>query len=60
MTDTFLTCDLSALSTHRGEREGPIAQQWEGEVGTRRPFPHLTAALSAPRGGEGAAVDGNR
>ncbi len=39
----------------RGEREGPIAQRWEGEVGTdhRSGIPHLTPALSAPRGGEG-------
>ena len=48
----------------RGEREGPIAQRWEGEVGINwtagvspacRPeagapsgIPHLTPALSAP------------
>ncbi len=43
----------------RGEREGPIAQRWEGEVGLdeRSGIPHLTPALSAPRGGKGAAVD---
>ena len=40
----------------RGEREGPSAQCWEGEVGIgwRSGIPHLTPALSAPRGGEGA------
>src|SRR5260370_33007407 len=38
-----------------GEREGPIAQRWEGEVGVgkRSGIPHLTPTLSAPRGGEG-------
>ena len=42
----------------RGEREGPIAERWEGEVGVageRSGIPHLTPALSAPRGGEGDA-----
>ena len=43
----------------RGEREGPIAEQWEGEVGAgkRSEVPHLTPTLSAPQwpkgGGEG-------
>ncbi len=39
----------------RGEREGPIAEQWEGEVGggERSGIPHLTPTLSAPGGGEG-------
>ncbi len=39
----------------RGEREGPIAQRWEGEVGTneRSGIPHLTPALSPLKGGEG-------
>ena len=40
----------------RGEREGPIAERWEGEVGgigERSGIPHLTPALSAPEGGEG-------
>jgi hypothetical protein len=38
----------------RGEREGPIAERWEGEVGIgrRSGIPHLTPTLSAPRGGE--------
>src|SRR5207237_4496471 len=38
----------------RGEREGPIAQRWEGEVGfsERSGIPHL----SAPEGGEGVSV----
>jgi hypothetical protein len=42
----------------RGEREGPTPQAWEGEVGDRDPLgiPHLTPALSAPRGGEGDAI----
>jgi hypothetical protein len=53
----------------RGEREGPTphgsaqsaargqAPAWEGEVGGHPPgIPHLTPALSAPRGGEGDAV----
>src|SRR5713101_2976388 len=41
-----------------GEREGPIAQRWEGEVGigNRSGIPHLTPALSAPGGGEGVLV----
>src|SRR5712692_11410580 len=39
----------------RGEREGPTAERWEGEVGIgERPgIPHLTPTLSAPWGGEG-------
>src|SRR5437762_3023144 len=41
-----------------GEREGPVAKQWEGEVGLgeRSGIPHLTPTLSAPGGGEGAPV----
>jgi len=41
----------------RGDREGPSAQRWEGEVGEgrRSGIPHLTPTLSAPGGGEGAA-----
>jgi len=35
------------LSTHWGEREGPGAERWEGEVGMRErlwnPPPHLTS-----------------
>ena len=44
----------------RAEREGPIAERWEGEVGVgrRSGVPHLTPALSAPEGGEG--VGGGR
>jgi cytochrome c oxidase assembly protein subunit 15 len=39
----------------RGEREGPGAQRWEGEVGSgeRSGIPHLTPTLSAPGGREG-------
>ena len=39
----------------RGEREGPGAKRWEGEVGVgkRSGIPNLTPALSAPEGGEG-------
>ena len=39
----------------RGEREGPIAEQWEGAVGDgeRSEILHLTPALSPPKGGEG-------
>jgi error-prone DNA polymerase len=44
----------------RGEREGPIAERWEGEVGAENApgIPHLTPTLSAPPinpkgGGEG-------
>jgi cytochrome c oxidase assembly protein subunit 15 len=39
----------------RGERAGPTAEPWEGEVGMgeRSGIPHLTPALSAPGGGEG-------
>ncbi len=46
----------------RGEREGPSAERWEGEVGTgdRSGIPHLTPALSAPQwtmaGGEGVSA----
>ena len=38
-----------------GEREGPSAERWEGEVGigNRSGIPHLTPTLSAPRGGKG-------
>ena len=48
----------------RGEREGPVAQRWEGEVGIgeRSGIPHLTPTLSAPQwtmaGGEGATNGG--
>src|SRR5205823_13722256 len=44
----------------RAEREGPVAQRREGEVGVgeRSGIPHLTPTLSAPRGGEG--VKGGR
>ena len=47
---------INPLSAQWGEKEGPIAQRWEGEVGIRkRPMiPHLTPALSALGGGEGA------
>jgi hypothetical protein len=43
----------------RGEREGPSAKRWEGEVGDgkRSGIPHLTPTLFAPQwpngGGEG-------
>src|SRR5205809_3641327 len=42
----------------RAEREGPIAERWEGEVGNgkRSGIPHLTPTLSAPGGGEGVPV----
>src|SRR5207248_11235517 len=42
----------------RGEREGPNAKRWEGEVGIRKRsgIPHLTPTLSAPEGGEGENV----
>ncbi len=41
----------------RGEREGPAPKAWEGELdlGGRSGIPHLTPALSAPGGGEGAS-----
>ena len=47
---------INPLSAQWGEREGPVAQRWEGELGIRkRPaIPHLTPALPAPGGGEGA------
>ncbi len=42
----------------RGEREGPSAKRWEGEVGVgaRSGIPHLTPTLSAPKGGEGVGA----
>jgi heme a synthase len=47
----------------RAEREGPIAQRWEGEAGAatsgafgRSGIPRLTPTLSAPGGGEGVLV----
>jgi tryptophan synthase alpha chain len=42
----------------RGEREGPGAERWEGEVGVcqRSGIPHLTPTLSAPEGGEGVQL----
>jgi len=46
----------------RAEREGPVAQRREGEVGAdnRAGLPHLTPALSAPGGGEAASRRGLR
>ena len=61
LNHSFWDCTLEPLEAEhpsppfRGEREGPIARRWEGEVG-RRPrseIPHLTPTLSAPGGGEG-------
>src|SRR5581483_5535542 len=48
---------LILLSAHWGERKGPIAQRWEGEVGAlrRRTFPPHPGPLP-PMGGEGAAT----
>src|SRR5437660_12294371 len=39
----------------RGEREGPTAEPWEGEVGLgrRSGIPHLPPTLPAPQGGGG-------
>jgi hypothetical protein len=39
----------------RGEREGPGAKRWEGEVGLGKcsGIPRLTPTLSTPRGEEG-------
>ena len=56
MTDHGRGMSLSAL---QGEREGAVAQRWEGEVGAggRSGIPHLTPAFSAPGGGEGASFD---
>src|SRR6059058_5608873 len=53
-----MLCDLHRLGTQipsppfRGEREGPSAERWEGEVGAGNcsGIPHLTPALSAPKG----------
>jgi urea transport system permease protein len=44
----------------RGEREGPAPESREGEVGAdrRSGIPHLTPALSAPRGGAGVSYWG--
>ncbi len=45
---------MCPLRPFRGEREGPIAKRWEGEVGGKRyAFPRLTPARSALKGGEG-------
>jgi hypothetical protein len=53
MTNTLLTVHDKPLSAHWGEREGPVAQRWEGEVGLFKglcnPPPHLT---SPPPGAE--------
>jgi len=52
----FFSTAYKSLSPFRGEREGPIARRWEGEVGPfgkRSGIPHLTPTLSAPGGGEG-------
>ena len=48
---------ISPSPPSRGEREGPIAQQWEGEVGrdARSGIRPLTPTLS-PDGGEGAST----
>jgi hypothetical protein len=50
-----LTLPKSPSPPFRGEREGPVAQRWEGEVGLGAGLwnLHLTPTLSAPRGGEG-------
>jgi hypothetical protein len=42
----------SLSAPFREEREGPIAKQWEGEVGIGESsgLPHLTSTLSAPGG----------
>jgi hypothetical protein len=63
MAEKYCAADKSPSLPFRGEREGPIAQRWEGEVSACRRcgLPHLTPTLSAPEGGEGtagAAVDG--
>src|SRR5713101_2322891 len=51
----FAPAEKNPSPPFRGEREGPIVQRWEGEVGLgERPgIPHLTPTLSAPGGGEG-------
>jgi cell wall-associated NlpC family hydrolase len=55
-----ITAQRKRLSALQGEREGPVAERWEGEVGAgnRSGIPHLTQTLSAPQwtmagGGEG-------
>ena len=53
MKETIEICPSPPL---RGKREGPIAERWEGEVGTARGIPYLTPTLSAPRGGEGGSA----
>jgi cytochrome c oxidase assembly protein subunit 15 len=40
----------------RGEREGPAKRQGEVGVGERSGIPHLTPALSAPKGREGGRI----
>ena len=53
--DTSPRAGDKSLSALQGGEGGPIAKRWEGEVGggESSEIPHLTPALSAPRGGEG-------
>ena len=50
-----MTAQIRPSPPFRGEKEGPGAKRWEGEVGAgeRSGIPHLTLTLSAPRGREG-------
>jgi aminoglycoside phosphotransferase (APT) family kinase protein len=50
--------EFYSLSAHWGEREGPGAERWEGEVGMLRPLLEspTSPSLSAPRGGEGGLM----
>src|SRR6266852_5231683 len=58
----MMSLPQNPLSALQGEREGPIAERWEGEVGVgrRSGIPHLTPTLSAPKGGEGWYESGRR
>src|SRR6266851_8531771 len=53
----FAPAEENPSPPFRGEREGPVAQRWEGEVGLdeRSGIPHLTPALSAPEGRRGSS-----
>jgi hypothetical protein len=48
---------LSPSPPFRGERAGPSAERWEGIA---LETPHLTPALSTPKGGDGEELSERR